>query len=91
MNKKIIAIIIVCTLTLSVFSVFSFSTVKAQTSEATVLSYSWYIAGSSNTIASLPGDLIVVGEVQNVGTSNLAYVYVGATVYDSNGTALDTA
>ena len=51
-----ITIIIVCTLTLTMFGFFSFSAVKAQSSEATVLSYSSYVAGSSNTVADFSGD-----------------------------------
>ena len=76
---------------LTMFGVFSFSTVKAQSSEATVLSYSSYVAGSSNTIADLPGDLVVVGEIQNVGSSKLEYVYVGAAAYNSTGDLLASA
>jgi hypothetical protein len=71
--------------------VFSFSAVKAQSSEATVLSYSSYVAGSSNTIAGFPGDLVVVGEIQNAGSSNLVYVDVAAAAYNSTGDLLASA
>ena len=64
------------------------SSVRADSSEAKILSYSWYVAGSNNVIASYPGDLVVVGEVQNVGTNILSYVDVGVTVFNSTGDLL---
>jgi hypothetical protein len=70
LNKKIAISIIICSLVLSMFSVLMFSSVRANISEAKVVSYSWYIA-PSDTVAYSPGDLIVVGEVQNIGSSNL--------------------
>ena len=43
--------------------------VKAQTSEAQVLSYSWYVAPADTNQAEYVGDLVAVGEVQNVGSN----------------------
>ena len=64
--------------------------VKADTSEVKILSYSWYVAPQS-VIAAYPDDLVAVGEIQNVGSNNLANVYVVGTAYDANGTALASA
>ena len=85
MNKKIVTSIILCSLALSLCSVLVASSVRADSSEAKILSYSWYVAGSNNELASYPGDLVVVGEVQNIGTNTLAYVNVGVTVFNSTG------
>ena len=59
--------------------------VKADASEAKILSYSWYVAPSTSTQAQYIGDLIVVGEVQNVGTNTLGNVAVGAEAYNASG------
>jgi hypothetical protein len=66
------------------------SSVRADSSEAKVVSYSWYIA-PSNMIAYSAGDLIVVGEVQNIGSNNLGYIGVIASAYNASGAFLDTA
>ena len=39
-------------------------------------------------MASDPGDLIVVGEIQNIGTSTIQSVVVIGWVYDTNNTEL---
>ncbi len=61
----------------------SFSQVSQVTTNIKVLSYSWYV----NTA----GDLIVVGEVQNTGTSILSSVSLTAAVYGSGTTELVSA
>ena len=58
---------------------------KADPSEAQILSYSWYVAPTTATQAQYIGDLIVVGEVQNVGTNTLTNVVVGAEAYNATG------
>jgi hypothetical protein len=64
---------------------------KADTSEARVLSYSWYIAPANTaTIASASGDLIVVGEVQNVGSHTISNITVQGVAYSSTGQILAT-
>lgn len=84
--KRILAVAIIVALMLAMFTVFSVPHVHAQnTSQAALLSYSWYIAPSDTTsgIAS-GGDLIVVGEVQNVGSSIESQVAITATAYNSS-------
>ena len=61
----------------------SFSQVGQVNTNIKVLSYSWYV----NTA----GDLIVVGEVQNTGTSILSLVSLTAAVYGSGSTELVSA
>ena len=51
--------VIIAALVLAAFSVLSTQSVKAATSEANVLSYSWYVAPSNTVLASAPGDLII--------------------------------
>ncbi len=91
MKKKTITLLLIAALTLTMLSLFSISNVKADASQVKILSYSWYVAPSNNVIASFPGDLVVVGEIQNTGSTNLGYVYVGASVYDSTGNFLASA
>ena len=54
-------------------------------SDAKILSYSWYVAPATSTQAQYIGDLIVVGEVQNVGTNTLGSVIVAGSAYNSTG------
>ena len=89
--KKIITVVIVVALILAAFNILSAPQVKAQTSEAKVLSYSWYVAPADTTQAEYIGDLVAVGEVQNVGSNVLGYVLVNGFAYNSSGAIVDTA
>ncbi len=75
--------VIIAALVLAAFSVLSAQSVKAATSEASVLTYSWYTAPANTVIASAPGDLIVVGEVLNVGSNIIENVTVEGTAFSS--------
>ena len=55
----------------------------SQTENVKVLNYSWYIDSI--------GYLVVVGEVQNVGSSTVASVILTGTVYSSDGTQVDSS
>jgi hypothetical protein len=83
--KKILIALVLVILIVSSVSLFSAPHVKADTSEAQILSYSWYVAPSTTTQAQYIGDLIVVGEVQNTGTNTLGNVVVGAEAYNDSG------
>jgi hypothetical protein len=54
--------------------------VQAAVSDAKILSYSWYVA-DNNVLAAYSGDLVAVGEIQNVGTTNLGKTYVTGWAY----------
>ncbi len=84
--KKILATLIVFALILSSFSLLNSDlNVKAQTAETAVLSYNWYIAPANTVLAEYQGDLVVVGEVQNTGTTTLGAIYVAGYAYNSTG------
>jgi hypothetical protein len=51
--------------------------VLSQSENVEVLSYSWYISSY--------GTFIVVGEVQNLGSTNLEYIYLSGIVYSTDG------
>ena len=89
--KKIITLVIIVALALASFSVLFALSVRADVSEAKVLSYSWYVAPATTDRAEHDGDLVAVGEIQNVGSNVLAYVDVSGVAYDSNGTLLATS
>jgi hypothetical protein len=89
--KKIFVTLALVILIISSISLLSFPHVKADTSEAQILSYSWYVSTSSNTFAQYIGDLIVVGEIQNVGTKTLGNVIIGGEAYNSTGNFLSSA
>jgi hypothetical protein len=72
-----------CVLTLTCFTVLAPVQVNGASSDAKVLSYSWYQA-STNELAAYVGDLIVVGELQNVGVTNIFSVYVEGSAYIGN-------
>ena len=65
------------------FAALSTPHVKAQTTQVAILSYSWYTAPSTTEIAQYAGDLIVVGEVENTGTTALSTVSVAGVAYNS--------
>jgi flagellar basal body-associated protein FliL len=80
MKKQLITIILICALTLTGFTALTMAPVNADSSDAEILSYTWY-AASNNNLATYAGDLVVVGELQNVGTTNIFAVYVLATAF----------
>ena len=68
---------------------FSTQSVKAaSTSEVRILSYSHYVAPPNTVLASASGDLIVVGELKNVGSNTLGNVTVQGTAFSSSGSEL---
>ncbi len=88
--KKTIVVVILAALTLAAFSMLSGPSVRAAASEAQVLSYSWYVAPSSTVIAAEVGDLIAVGEVQNIGSNVIGNVTIEGTALSSTGQTLAT-
>lgn len=83
--KKILVTLALVILIVSSVRILSAPQVKADPSEARILSYSWYVAPSTTIQAQYAGDLIVVGEVENVGTNTLGNVVVGAEAYNASG------
>jgi hypothetical protein len=69
-----------CVLVLTSFTALISTQVNGASTDAKVLSVSWYQAPTTDFAAYI-GDLIVVGELQNVGTSNIFSVYVIGSVY----------
>ena len=59
--------------------------VRADTSEVNVVSYSWYVAPSSTVLVETGGDLVAVGEVQNVGSNVIGTLSVVGIVYNGTG------
>lgn len=81
MKKQItLTTILLLTLTFTLFSAAQTNIASADKADLEIVSYSYYVA-SSNTLATYAGDLVVVGEVQNVGTTNIGYAYVNAIAY----------
>jgi hypothetical protein len=71
---------LLCVLTLSYFTALITVQVNGAASDAKILSHTWYQA-PTNELAMYEGDLIVVGELQNVGTTNIFSVYVVGSAY----------
>jgi len=90
--KKIITILIIVALVLPTFSLFSTSTAEVQgsISEAQVVSYRSYTAPPNTTLAPSAGDLIVVGEVRNVGPNVISNITVQGVGLSSTGQTLAT-
>ncbi len=87
MRRQLLAIILLCILSITGFAAFLTVPTKAATSDAQVLSSSWYIAPlGGNTYYD--NDLVAVGEVKNVGTTNIQYMYVKAYAYDNDSNLL---
>ena len=81
--KKLVTAIILVTLILSLFVAQSTPHVKAQTSNVVILSYSWYTAPLNTILAESSGDLVVVGEIQNTGTTTIGSVFIYGVAYNS--------
>jgi hypothetical protein len=86
LNKKL-AILLLAALLFASFSTLPALTVKADTSEVNILSYSWYFSpiSSTNALATYAGDVVVVGEIQNVGSSTIDYAVVSVDASNSTG------
>jgi hypothetical protein len=85
--KKIIAVVVLAVLILATFAYLPLPIVKAAASEARVLSYSNFTA-PANPILGQSGDIIVVGEVQNVGSNIVQNVTLSGTALDSSGNTI---
>lgn len=85
--KKKVALVIVAVLVLASFAMLA-GNAKAESSETVVLDYSRYIAPSTSTLASATGDLIVVGEIQNIGANIIENMTVQGTALGANGQTL---
>ena len=83
MNKLGIVAAVVCMIFVSSIVLVPNVHCQATVTNVKVLSYTWYV--NSNN------DLIVIGEVQNTGTSILQTVTLNAAAYDASGTELASA
>jgi hypothetical protein len=88
--KKILTAVILASLLLAAFSILSAPSVKAAATQVNVLSFSWYTAPSNTVMAEAAGDLVIVGEIQNVGSSTLGTVSVVGLAYNSSDVILDS-
>jgi hypothetical protein len=84
LNKKL-TILLVAALFFAAFSTMPALTVKAENSEVSILSYSWYFSNSESTISLFMGDVIIVGEIQNVGSHIIDYAVVEGTALNATG------
>ncbi len=89
--KKMLTFILLAVLIVAAIPAFVLPNAKANVNEVTVVSKSFYVAASAGTLASKAGDLVVVGEVKNVGSGFVQNVTLSATALDANGTTLGTA
>lgn len=86
--KKTISVFILVVLTLAAFDVLTAPGVRADSPEAKILNYTWYVAPAGTVISEYIGDLVAVGEAQNVGSNTIGLLYVTGVAYDSTGTVL---
>ena len=83
--------VIIAALVLAAFSIVSTQDVKADsTSQVSVLTYSFYTAPANTVLASAPGDLIVVGELENVGSNVIANVTLQCIAFGASEQQLAT-
>jgi hypothetical protein len=85
--KKILTTIVLVVLIIGSFAALAAPHVRAQTTEAKILSYSWYISPSNTQLAQYVGDIIAVGEVENTGTTALSRVSFAGVAYNSTDEA----
>jgi len=81
MKKQVLLIpVLLSILALSGFTMLLTSQVNGASSDAKVLSYSWYTV-TTNDDAKTVREIRVIGEIENVGKTNIAYAYVVATAF----------
>ncbi|MCX8151274.1 MAG: FxLYD domain-containing protein [Candidatus Bathyarchaeota archaeon] len=80
--KKLMSVFII-TLFLSGLCM-SVSSVSAAKEDIQILSYSWYVPQNYGYYA-MPGNLVVVGEIQNVGSSVIDFVRLEGIAYTTDG------
>jgi hypothetical protein len=85
--KRITLILLLAVLSLSSLSTALIPSANAAPENVRVLSYSWYVYPDT---AYGYGDFIVVGEVQNVGTTVLDHVVVRGIAYTADGPEADS-
>ena len=68
-----------------------FAAAQPDTSQLLILSYSRYVAPSNTYLAAEPGDLVIVGGIQNVGSNIVSNATVQGVAYDSSGNVLAKA
>jgi len=84
-NKKIVAIIVIALLAVTSCAVLGLPRAKAQNmSDIQILSYSTYIS-PADSWTSYAGDLVVVGEIQNQGSSVWDLPEISATAFITGG------
>ncbi|MGD0996639.1 MAG: FxLYD domain-containing protein [Candidatus Bathyarchaeia archaeon] len=81
--KKTIGIVILTVLTLAAFSMLLGPSVRADTSEVKILSYSWYVAPANTVLAMYADDLVAVGEIENVGSNVIGTAVISGNAYNS--------
>lgn len=79
---------IIAALFLASFTMLAGNVKADNTSEVLVVSSSRYVASSTSTLALAPGDLIVVGEIRNIGTNVIGNVTVQGTAMSASGQTL---
>jgi hypothetical protein len=79
--NKIIAILVIA-LSITGLCALTVPSVGAETTDITILNYSWYTAPNTSYYA---GDLIVVGEIQNTGSSVIDFVALQGIAYTTDG------
>lgn len=93
--KKIVTVVIIAALVLAAFIALAGNVKADSTSEVSIVSYSRYVAPSNPTFGGpqgvQPGDLIVVGEVKNIGASVITNVTLQGIALDDNGQTLATS
>ena len=82
MNKTLT--VFLAALSIAALCIASVPNVLGEPTDIKILSYSWYVSPNTSTNA---GDLIVIGEVQNTGSSILEYVTVQGVAYATDGQA----
>ncbi len=80
MRKQLLTIILLSLLAITGFTALSTPQVNADKSDVSIISYSWYVAPTDD-FATDAGDLVVVGELENVGTTNIEYIYLNGFAY----------
>lgn len=88
--KKLVTVIVLAALVLAAFTLLPLPSVKADSSEAKVQSFSYFTEPSSGVLGNT-GDIVVVGEIQNVGSHIIQNVTLGGTALDASGNTLATA
>ncbi len=92
MKKSVVALVfVVLMLASSILLLVPQAEAQLDTSQVKIISYSQYVAPADTVNSEQSGDLVVVGEIKNMGSNTIGTVYVSGVAFNSAHDFLSSA